>query len=199
MHKKIMIRYSFIILVMVLIGIAIIFKAGIIMFAERQYWNDVADRFIKENVTVKPTRGNIISADGQLMASSLPEYKIYMDFKAGGEIKDFLVRRRMCEANMYLNGVYSQTPPENYCFVKYDANGGTTNPRSQGYDALLTAQPFPVPTYEGYTFDGWYKEKECINKWDFTTNKTGDELIIEEEDQYNEYLGIYLYAKWIKR
>ena len=90
-QKKIMIRYSFIILLMVLVGIAIVFKAGVIMFAERQYWNDVADRFIKENVTVRPNRGNIISSDGQLMASSLPEYKIYMDFKAGGEVKDSLL------------------------------------------------------------------------------------------------------------
>ena len=86
-----MLRFSFIILVMVLIGIAIICKAGVIMFAERQYWKDVADRFVKENVTVRPTRGNIISSDGQLMASSLPEYKIYMDFKAGGHLKDSLL------------------------------------------------------------------------------------------------------------
>ena len=90
-RKKIMNRYSFIILVMVLVGLAIVFKAGIIMFAERQYWHDVADRFVKENVTVRPNRGNIISSDGQLMASSLPEYKIYMDFKAGGELKDSLL------------------------------------------------------------------------------------------------------------
>lgn len=90
-QKNIMTRYSFIILVMVLIGIAIICKAGVIMFAERQYWKDVADRFVKENVTVRPTRGNIISSDGQLMASSLPEYKIYMDFKAGGHLKDSLL------------------------------------------------------------------------------------------------------------
>ncbi len=40
------------------------------MFAERQYWHDVADRFVKENVTVKPNRGNILSSDGKLMASS---------------------------------------------------------------------------------------------------------------------------------
>ena len=53
------------------------------MFAERQYWQDVADRFVKENVTVKPNRGNIISSDGKLMASSLPEYRIYMDFMSG--------------------------------------------------------------------------------------------------------------------
>ena len=84
-------RYSFIILLMVLVGLAIVFKAGVIMFAERQYWKDVADRFVKENVTVRPNRGNIISSDGQLMASSLPEYKIYMDFKAGGIHKDTLL------------------------------------------------------------------------------------------------------------
>ena len=42
-QKNIMTRYSFIILMMVLIGIAIICKAGVIMFAERQYWKDVAD------------------------------------------------------------------------------------------------------------------------------------------------------------
>ena len=90
-HKNIMLRYYFIILIMVLVGIAIVFKAGVIMFAERQYWKDVADRYVKENVTVLPNRGNIISSDGQLMASSLPEYKIYMDFKAGGINKDTLL------------------------------------------------------------------------------------------------------------
>ena len=62
-----MTRYFFVILLMGLIGVAIVVKAGITMFAERQYWQDVADRFVKENVTVKPNRGNIISSDGKLM------------------------------------------------------------------------------------------------------------------------------------
>ena len=78
-----MTRYFFVILLMALIGVAIVVKAGITMFAERQYWQDVADRFVKENVTVKPNRGNIISSDGKLMASSLPEYRIYMDLMSG--------------------------------------------------------------------------------------------------------------------
>ena len=81
--KNIMTRYFFVILLMALVGVAIVVKAGITMFAERQYWQDVADRFVKENVTVPPNRGNIISSDGKLMASSLPEYKIYMDFMSG--------------------------------------------------------------------------------------------------------------------
>ena len=83
-----MTRYFFVILLMALIGVAIVVKAGITMFAERQYWQDVADRFVKENVTVKPNRGNIISSDGKLMASSLPEYRIYMDFMSGERMKN---------------------------------------------------------------------------------------------------------------
>lgn len=78
-----MIRYFLVVLVMGLAGIAVIVKGAMIMFAERQYWNEVADRFVKENVAVKPNRGNILSSDGKLMASSLPEYKIYMDFMSG--------------------------------------------------------------------------------------------------------------------
>jgi len=81
--KSIMNRYFFAVLLFGLIGVAIVVKAGITMFAERQYWEDVADRFVRENVIVKPNRGNIISSDGKLMASSLPEYKIYMDFMTG--------------------------------------------------------------------------------------------------------------------
>ena len=78
-----MTRYFFVMLIMGVIGVFIIAKGAIIMFAERQYWQDVADRFVKENVTIKPNRGNILSADGKLMASSLPEYKIFMDFMTG--------------------------------------------------------------------------------------------------------------------
>ena len=78
---------------------------------------------------------------------------------AGGQIRTFLLRRRLSEANMYLNAAYSKTPPENYCYVLYDANGGTSSPRSQGYDSNLTATPFPIATMEGYTFQGWFTAK----------------------------------------
>ena len=67
-QKNIILRYTLIVFIMALLAIAIIAKAAIIMFAERQYWKDVADRFIKENVIVHPTRGNIISSDGKLIA-----------------------------------------------------------------------------------------------------------------------------------
>ena len=75
---------------------------------------------------------------------------------AGGTILTGLLRRRLCEANMYLNGIYSQTPPANYGYVLYDACGGKTSPSVQGYDTDLTAKILSTPTREGYTFAGWY-------------------------------------------
>lgn len=78
---------------------------------------------------------------------------------AGNQIRTFLLRRRLSEANMYLNNIYDQTPPENYCYVLYEGNGGTSSPRSQGYDSDLTAAPFPVAVRDGYTFQGWFTAK----------------------------------------
>lgn len=78
---------------------------------------------------------------------------------AGGQIKTFLLRRRQCEANLYLNGVYSQKVPENFGYVLYDPCGGSVSPNVQGYDANLTAQIIPTPTYDGFTFAGWYTQK----------------------------------------
>ena len=95
--KNIMTRYFFVVLLMSLMGIAVVVKAGFIMFAEQGYWKDVADRFVREGVPIKPNRGNILSADGKLMASSLPEYRIYMDFKAGGRQKDTMLMNHLTE------------------------------------------------------------------------------------------------------
>lgn len=105
--KNIMTRYFFVVLIMGLAGVAIIVKATMTMFAERQYWQDVADRFVKENVTIKANRGNILSADGKLMASSLPEYRIYMDFKAGGIKKDTMLMHHMNEICEGLHKIFT--------------------------------------------------------------------------------------------
>ena len=78
--RNIMTRFFLIVVLFATVGVCIVVKGAIIMFKERGYWNEVADRFVKENVLVDPNRGNILSADGKLLASSLPEYTLYMDF-----------------------------------------------------------------------------------------------------------------------
>lgn len=79
--KNIMPRYSLIALIMSLIAIAVVAKSAYIMIAQKDYWLEVAAKQKKDNVPILPTRGNILSSDGELMASSLPEFKVYIDFK----------------------------------------------------------------------------------------------------------------------
>ena len=52
------------------------------------------------------------------------------------------------------------------------------------------------PIREGYKFEGWYKESDCINKWDFETDALPQARV---DDQGQEiYQETKLYAKWIK-
>ena len=86
-------RYFAIAVVLTLIGLAVMGKALYIMTAKKQYWTEVASRLKRDSVSVKPGRGNILSCDGQLMASSIPEYKIYMDFQAGSDDTTWVRKR----------------------------------------------------------------------------------------------------------
>jgi len=75
-------RFAFLAIIMTALAVVIVLKAFFIMTAKRDYWTRVSDRMKRDSVPELPTRGNILSADGELLVSSLPEYKMYMDFVA---------------------------------------------------------------------------------------------------------------------
>ena len=73
------------------------------------------------------------------------------------------------------------TPVEVWRSVSFESNGGTEVLDSRILDGNKVSKPTD-PTKEGYTFDGWYKEKELTNLWDFDKNVVN--------------ANITLYAKW---
>lgn len=81
-EKKTKPRFWFLIVVFCLLTLIMLGKAAHLMTSERTFWMAVAKRVKTDSLKMKPARGNILSCDGQLMASSLPEYKLYMDFNA---------------------------------------------------------------------------------------------------------------------
>ncbi len=102
---------------------------------------------------------------------------------AGGKFLSGLMRRRLTEVNMFLNGVYSLHVPENYCYVVYDAGEGKSDRIAQGYDCNLYAVPLATATYSGYTFLGWY------------TAPDGGVKVTVLDENTNE---MTLYAHWEK-
>ena len=78
---------------------------------------------------------------------------------------------------------YEDNPNEGYFFVDIIEETGK-----------LTKPPYD-PKLEGYTFDGWYSDKECTALWDFE-----NDIVTIEFDENNEriYEEICLYAKWVE-
>ncbi len=70
--------------------------------------------------------------------------------------------------------------------VTFDANGHGTAPASVTVDKGSKISEPSAPSADGYTFGGWYRDKECSEdkKWDFTKDTVADDVI--------------LFAKWTK-
>ena len=81
--EKVMPRYLAVAVVLSLIGIAVIAKASYTMTVKKSYWMTVANNQKSDSDSIRPNRGNILSCDGQLLASSIPEYEVFIDFRAG--------------------------------------------------------------------------------------------------------------------
>lgn len=101
--------------------------------------------------------------------------------KAGGKVVDYLLRRRLSEARMYIEGVYDRIPPDNYCFVTYNGNGGSISHTAQGYCTDYEATPSATAQYGNYTFTGWY------------TDQIGGTRVDNLTAVHN---GMILYAHW---
>lgn len=102
---------------------------------------------------------------------------------ASGEISTGLVERRLAEADLYLYGYYAVEAPDNYSYVIFDGNGGTSTSTVQGYDACDPTPVRAAAEYTGHRFMGWYTESEggqWISHLDASTK------------------GITLYAHWQK-
>lgn len=54
--------------------------------------------------------------------------------------------------------------------VTFDSQGGSPTPDIQNIEkGKVATNPTKQPTKDGYTFTGWYTDKECKNKYDFST------------------------------
>lgn len=92
-----------------------------------------------------------------------------------------LVRRRLAEADLFLNGNYSTNGPSYYSYVSFDPNEGVCTSRVQGYDASDPPAIKATPTRTGYRFLGWYTTLEN-GEWVTDLDTTTEEIT--------------LYARW---
>ena len=72
-------RFAMIFIVILLGFIAVLGKIIYVQTVERDAWLKVAEKQVPTHKPIKATRGNILDCNGYLLASSMPQYYIYMD------------------------------------------------------------------------------------------------------------------------
>lgn len=77
---------------------------------------------------------------------------------AGGNYSSGLLNRRLCEANMFLNGVYSKKADGSFGYVFYEPNGGKLDYQVQGFLCNRSPAPAADPVRSEDTFLGWYTD-----------------------------------------
>lgn len=82
--NRILFCYFLVVLLLGLVAVGILVRAFNTAFVEKEKWEKVAESQKRPNRLVLPGRGNIYSEDGKLMATSVPRYYMYLDFKADG-------------------------------------------------------------------------------------------------------------------
>lgn len=90
--KNTVMRFAIIIALMVLVGTYIMGTALKTMLTQRNYWEEVSKKFVRENLELPAARGNIYDAEGNLLAGSMPEFWLYMDYEVMD--KDSLARTK---------------------------------------------------------------------------------------------------------
>ena len=69
---------------MVVLSLLIMGKAFYIQRFQGEHWRNMSDSMHQRIVELDADRGTIYSEDGQMLSTSLPEFDIYIDFKADG-------------------------------------------------------------------------------------------------------------------
>lgn len=77
---KIMGRYHVAFTIAALLGLYVIGRVCFMTYVKGDYWRQVSERFVKDSVEIEAVRGDILAADGRVLATSLPEYMLVMDY-----------------------------------------------------------------------------------------------------------------------
>jgi len=168
--RTLQIRYYLVVILFLPVVICILAFTFKITFAEKEKWAKEAEKYKLPDRTINPNRGNIYSADGILMATSMPRYYLYIDFRADGFMKDsFLYSKKngVDSLSTYLSKKLMNRSPESYKahLLRGLSSKSRQYPVYEGritYSDLKEIRQFPFFRY-GRNRSGFY-EKEMVQR-----------------------------------
>jgi cell division protein FtsI (penicillin-binding protein 3) len=67
-----------------LLAVALLVRILFLQYVQRGKWADMSEKYVYKTAEMPANRGDILTSDGQLLASSVPYYTIFMDTRSSG-------------------------------------------------------------------------------------------------------------------
>ena len=160
--KRVSRKYLSLFLLMMVWGILIIAKMGFVMFGERQYWNDVARNMTPVNRVIEPRRGNILSDDGLLLASSVKQYRVFIDFRTSEKDPVRAQKDQTRKDTLYNNHLAEFARQMHEIFPKYSAQE-FVNHYENGFKAKSHSWPL-LPGVSRNSYPISYNQYKSLSK-----------------------------------
>ncbi|MBW4891285.1 transpeptidase family protein [Mucilaginibacter sp. HMF5004] len=131
-----------------LFALAVVVQLYRVQFVQGKKWKSMADSMSTKYVNVEAARGNIFSADGSLLATSVPEYDVHMDMLAGGIADDHVFYSKVDSLALKMSQFYKDKTPQEYSRMFRDARKDSSRyvliHKAVTYQDLKVIRKFPL-------------------------------------------------------
>ena len=174
--KRVSRKYLSLFFLMAVWGIFIIIKMAMVMFGERTYWNEVSKHLTSTNKVIEARRGNILSDEGLLLASSVKQYRVFLDFRSAEKTpqraekdqmrKDTLFNRHVVEFACQINEIFPKYSVQE--FVNHYQKGFDSKSHSWPLLPGVSRNSYPISynQYKSLSRTVWLKPK--YERWFFS-------------------------------
>lgn len=148
--KEILVRLAVVYIILLLLGIGIIFKILMIQIVEGKELREKAKKITYRHLIVEANRGDILAADGRVLATSVPYFEIRMDLQAAG-LTDSVFRANIDSLAICLSRFFGDRSWYSYRSELINARKFAKNkryypvaPRKVNYIELQEISKFPL-------------------------------------------------------
>jgi len=146
-----------------LFALAVVYKISDIQFVQGKRWTEMADKVNLQYRTVKATRGNIISDNGSLLATSIPFYKVAFDPSIPSE-------------ELYRENIDSLS----YLLSSYFNDYGSQHYKRRINDARISGRKYIILSRKQIN----YQQKKMMSEWPiFREGRIGGGVIFEKVEK----------------
>lgn len=148
------IRTNILLRIYLAFGLIILFAGAVfvqmvrLQFVQGKKWRSMSVKLSTRYMDVPAARGNIVSYDGSLLATSVPQYDVHMDMLAGGIADDHVFYSKIDSLAAKLSGLFGDRSAKDYSRILRNARRDSSRYQlihhSVTYQQLKEMHTFPI-------------------------------------------------------